>query len=120
LIGGEMKKDLGSYILTRQEHLIMKIIWERGSATVRDVYNALSHRKPKAYTTILTLMQILERKGVLSRRREGHYHLYSPILSRRQATKNQINDLLDNYFNGSPAMLIENVQKAEFQTIGRQ
>jgi len=112
-----MKKDLDSYILTRQELLIMKVIWERGSATVREVYDTLFQRKPKAYTTILTLMQILERKGVLARRRIGRTHHYSPVLSRKQATINQVNDLLDSFFDGNSNMLIENILKTELQTI---
>ena len=104
-----MKKDLDSYILTRQELRIMKIIWKRGNATVRDVCDILSAGKPKAYTTILTLMQILERKGALVRRKTGRSYLYSPLFSRRQAARNQVNDLLDRFFDGNPDKLIETV-----------
>ena len=112
-----MKKDLDTYTLTKQELLIMKIIWERGRTTVKDVYETLSRREPKAYTTILTLMKILERKGVLSRKRKGHCHLYHPILSRRQATRNQINELLDQYFEGNLNLLIDNVLRTELQIV---
>jgi len=111
-----MKKDLDSYILTRQELLIMKVIWERGSATVRDVCNVISKRKPTAYTTILTLMQILEKKGALVRKRIGRSYLYSPLFSKRQATRNQVNDLLNRFFDGNPDKLIETVLENEFRT----
>jgi len=111
-----MKKDLDSYILTRQELLIMKIIWDRGSATVREVCDILSQRKAIAYTTILTFMQVLERKGVLVRSRIGRCHLYRPIFSRHQATRNQVTELLDHYFDGNPNMLIDTILKKEFET----
>jgi BlaI family transcriptional regulator, penicillinase repressor len=109
-----MKKDLDTYILTRQELLIMKVVWERGSATVRDVCDFISQKKPTAYTTILTLMQILEKKGALLRKRIGRSYLYSPIFSRRQATRNQVNDLLVRFFDGNPSKLIETVLENEF------
>lgn len=111
-----MKKDLDSYILTRQELLIMKVVWERGSATVRDVCDVISRKKVTAYTTILTLMQILEKKGALVRKRVGRSFLYSPLFSRRQATRNQVNDLLARFFDGNPNKLIETVLENEFQT----
>ena len=110
-----MKKDLDTYILTRQELLIMKVVWERGSATVRDVCDFISQKKPTAYTTILTLMQILEKKGALLRKRIGRSYLYSPIFSRRQATRNQVNDLLVRFFDGNPSKLIETVLENEFR-----
>jgi predicted transcriptional regulator len=104
-----MKKNLDSYILTRQELHIMKVVWERGSATVRDVCDVISQRKPTAYTTILTLMQILEKKGALIRQRTGRSYVYSPLFSRHQATRNQVNDLLTRFFDGNPDKLIETV-----------
>ena len=110
-----MKKDLDSYILTRKELLIMKVVWDRGSATVRDVCDVISKNKATAYTTILTLMQILEKKGALVRKRIGRSYLYSPVFSRRQATRNQVNDLLDRFFDGNPNKLIETVLEDEFQ-----
>ena len=58
-----MKRDLDSIILTRQELQIMKVIWQLGTATVKDVCDIMSQTKAVAYTTILTLMGILEEKG---------------------------------------------------------
>lgn len=101
-----MKKDLNSIILTRQELPIMKVVWARGAATVRDVCIALSAIKPTAYTTVLTLMGILEDKGVLSHVRSGRAYTYRPILSRQQATQNQVNDILSRFFDGSSEKLL--------------
>ena len=104
-----MKKDLDSIILTRQELQIMKVVWEKGAATVKEVCDAMSQRKVTAYTTILTLMGILEEKGALVHTRSGRAYVYSPLLSRQQATRNQVRDVLTRFFDGDPEKMIENV-----------
>ncbi len=109
-----MKRDLDSIILTRQELHIMKVVWERGSATVKDVCEIMSRRKPTAYTTILTLMGILEEKGALSHVRAGRAYLYKPLLTREQAVRNYIHDLVTRLFDGRPEKLIETVLNGEF------
>jgi BlaI family transcriptional regulator, penicillinase repressor len=108
-----MKRDLESIILTRQELLIMKVVWERGAASVKEVCDALSRRKVTAYTTILTLMGILEEKGALTHSRIGRAYIYKPILSRQQATRNQVHDVLTRFFDGSPEKMIETVIENE-------
>ena len=104
-----MKKDLDSIILTRQELQIMKVVWERGAATVKEVCDAMSQKKVTAYTTILTLMGILEEKGALVHTRSGRAYVYKPLLSRQQATRNQVHDVLTRFFDGDPEKFIENV-----------
>jgi BlaI family penicillinase repressor len=108
-----MKKDLASIILTKQELQIMKVVWDRGTATVRDVYETMTRKKATAYTTVLTLMGILEGKGALSHSRSGRAYVYRPLLSRQQATRNQVHDLLMRFFDGRPEKLIENVLENE-------
>jgi len=108
-----MKRDLDSIILTRQELQIMKVVWERGVATVKEVCDAMSQKKVTAYTTILTLMGILEEKGALVHSRAGRAYVYRPLLSRQQATRNQVHDVLTRFFDGSPEKLIENVLENE-------
>ncbi len=108
-----MKRDLDSLILTRQEFQIMKVVWEKGSATVREVCESISQRKPTAYTTVLTLMGILEEKGALSHTRLGRAYVYRPMLSNRQAVRNQLQDLITRLFDGSPLKLIESVLDQE-------
>ncbi len=109
-----MKRDLDSIILTRQELRIMKVVWERGSATVKDVCEVMSKRKRTAYTTILTLMGILEEKGALSHVRSGRAYLYKPLLSRKQAVRNQIHDVITRLFDGKPENLIETLLDSDF------
>jgi predicted transcriptional regulator len=101
-----MKKDLNSILLTRQELHIMKIVWDRGAATVRQVCDAMAQRRPTAYTTVLTLMGILEDKGALAHTRSGRTYVYKPVLSRREAARNQVRDLLTRFFDGRPENLI--------------
>lgn len=110
-----MKKDLDSIILTRQELHIMKVVWRLGAATVKEVCNAISQKKPTAYTTILTLMGILEEKGALMHTRMGRAYVYKPLLSRRQATRNQIEDVLARFFDSNPEKLIEYVVENEIK-----
>lgn len=108
-----MKKDLDSIILTRQELQIMKVVWDRGAAPVKEVCDTLSQTKVTAYTTILTLMGILEEKGALVHTRSGRAYVYKPLLSRQQATRNQVHDVLTRFFDGSPEKMIENVLENE-------
>jgi BlaI family transcriptional regulator, penicillinase repressor len=110
-----MKKDLDSIILTRQELQIMKVVWERGAASVKDVCDAMSRRKATAYTTILTLMGILEEKGALVHSRSGRAYIYRQVLTRQQATKNQVHDVLTRFFDGSPEKMIETVIENEIK-----
>jgi len=108
-----MKRDLDSIILTRQELEIMKVVWDRGVVKVGDVWEVISQKKATAYTTVLTLMGILEEKGVLCHARAGRAYVYKPLLTRRQATRNQIQDLIARFFDGRPEKLIENLLECE-------
>jgi len=108
-----MKKDINSIILTRQELQIMKVIWSLGTATVKDVCDSMSQTKAVAYTTILTLMGILEEKGALTHTRSGRAFLFRPILSRRQATRNQMRDVIARFFDGNPERLMGDVLENE-------
>jgi BlaI family penicillinase repressor len=108
-----MKKDINSLILTRQELQIMKVLWSLGTATVKDVCDSMSQTKAVAYTTILTLMGILEEKGALTHTRSGRAFLFRPILSRRQATRNQMRDVIARFFDGNPERLMGDVLENE-------
>jgi BlaI family penicillinase repressor len=108
-----MKKDLDSMILTRQELEIMKVVWDRGSAKVREVCEVISQKKRTAYTTVLTLMGILEEKGALVHSRSGRAYVYQPLLTRERATRNQVQDVITRFFAGQPEKLLENVLECE-------
>jgi len=110
-----MKRDLKSIILTRQELQIMKVVWSLGSATVKEVCASICQVKPTAYTTILTLMGILEEKGALVHERMGRAYVYKPLLSKRQATKNQVGDLMSRFFDGDPEKMVAYILENEIK-----
>jgi BlaI family transcriptional regulator, penicillinase repressor len=88
-------------ILTRAESEIMSVLWSRGAATVHDVVAALP-RAP-AYTSVLTMLRILEKKGYLTREPEpggGRAHVYRPLIAASQARRQHVRDLIDRLFGG--------------------
>ncbi len=101
-----MKRERKPVLLTRQELKIMKVIWERGPSTVKDVWEAMSKEKPIAYTTVLTIMAILERKEVLTHDKSRHAFVYHPLISRGQVTRNHVRDIVAQYFDDKPENLL--------------
>jgi BlaI family penicillinase repressor len=93
-------------VLTDQELEIMKIIWTRGSATVRDVYEELLKRRKIAYTTVMTMMGILEQKGHLKKSTEERAYVYTPSQPQREVVGNMVQDFLKRVFNGSAKPLL--------------
>lgn len=106
-----MKKDLDKVILTPHELEVMKIVWELGAASVRNVHSLLSERKRVAYTTVLTIMGILENKGVLTHTTAGRAFIYRPLLSKRQAMHNQVCDVVERFFDGNAQKMIEYISR---------
>jgi BlaI family transcriptional regulator, penicillinase repressor len=100
---------IDSILLTRNELRIMNAVWDEGTATVRDVWHTISSQKAIAYTTILTFMRVLERKGALAHTLSGRAFLYRPILTREQAAKNHMFDSIERYFDGCPDKLLMHV-----------
>jgi predicted transcriptional regulator len=92
--------------LAPQELEIMKAVWARRSATVRDVYEDLRARRRVAYTTVMTMMNILERKGHLKKRAEGRSFVYQPARPKRQVMRAMVREFLDRVFGGSAEPLL--------------
>jgi len=97
---------LAKPVLTDQELEIMKIVWVRGSATVRDVYEELLKRRKIAYTTVMTMMGILEQKGHLKKSADERAYLYTPAQPQREVVGNMVHDFLKRVFNGSAKPLL--------------
>jgi BlaI family transcriptional regulator, penicillinase repressor len=95
--------------LTEQELEIMKVVWERPASTVRDVYEALRERKAVAYTTVMTMMNILETKGHLVKRAEGRAYVYEPAQAKTQVISSMVQEFLDRVFNGAAQPLLLNL-----------
>ncbi|MBI3679168.1 MAG: BlaI/MecI/CopY family transcriptional regulator [Acidobacteria bacterium] len=95
-----------SLTLTAQELEIMKIIWGRRRATVRDVYETLLERRRIAYTTVMTMMKILEQKGHLKKTAAEKAYLYTPTRPKNQVVKSMVRDFVERVFNGSAEPLV--------------
>ena len=91
--------------LGRLELQIMNVVWDRGKATVHDVKNALSRRKP-AYSTILTMMRKLEVKGYLEHEVDGRTYVYRPLISQQAVRQGVLGDLVERLFEGSTSLLL--------------
>jgi predicted transcriptional regulator len=92
--------------LTGQELEIMKIVWPLGAATVRDVYETLRERRQIAYTTVMTMMKILEEKGHLKRKQEDRAYVYRPTRPEQQVLRSMVRDFVDRVFDGSAQPLL--------------
>ena len=84
----------------------MKIVWELKSVTVRDVYEALRERRKIAYTTVMTMMNILEQKQHLKKRRSERAYVYQPARPKKQVVKAMVEDFVNRVFNGSARPLL--------------
>ena len=93
-------------VLTDQELEIMKVVWERGSATVRDVYEELLKQRKIAYTTVMTMMGILEQKGRLKRTSSDRAYLYTPAQPRSEVVGKMVHDFVTRVFDGSAKPLL--------------
>src|SRR5271166_3807404 len=95
-----------SKTLTGQELEIMKIVWERQTATVRDVYEALLERRKVAYTTVMTMMKILENKGYLNKKQVERAYVYRATQEKNRVIRAMVRDFVNRVFNGSAEPLL--------------
>jgi predicted transcriptional regulator len=95
-----MKEEQKSRTLTKAELNLMNILWDKGQATVNELVDALPEPKP-AYTTVLTVMQVLTKKQVLRFEKQGKANVYIPLLSREEYLNNFMDETRDSLFRGS-------------------
>ena len=84
----------------------MKVVWKLGPATVRQVYEALLKRRKIAYTTVMTMMNILEQKGFLKKRQGEKAYVYATSKPEQQVLRAIVRDFVDRVFNGSAEPLL--------------
>jgi predicted transcriptional regulator len=114
-----------SATLTEQELEIMKVVWDRESATVRDVYEALLERRKVAYTTVMTMMKILEQKKYLKKTQADRAYLYHPAQPKRQVVGAMVREFVNRVFNGSAEPLLvhlveeHDLTRADLEEIAR-
>jgi predicted transcriptional regulator len=85
---------------------ILRVLWQRGPSTVREVQEVLNSEKPTGYTTILKFMQIMHDKGLLVRDESHRSHVYRPALPAEKTQRQLVADLLDRAFEGSAEKLV--------------
>jgi BlaI family transcriptional regulator, penicillinase repressor len=105
-------------VLTDQELEIMKIVWQRGSATVREVYEELLKSRKVAYTTVMTMMGILEQKGRLTKTSRDRAYVYSPSEPQQKVVGSMVQEFVKRVFDGSAKPLL--VHLAENKKISQQ
>jgi BlaI family transcriptional regulator, penicillinase repressor len=91
---------------TEKELEILRIVWEKGAISVKDVHEHLGGDEINGYTTILKLMQIMHEKGHLARQKSGKLHLYKAIATQENTQQQLLNRMIDTVFSGSAADLV--------------
>lgn len=98
-----------SAILTEAELRIMNVLWDRGSATVHEVLQALPEKPALAYNSVLTIVRILEKKGYLKHLKDKRAHVYTPLVERKEATRSEVRRLVSRFFGDSHELLVLNI-----------
>jgi predicted transcriptional regulator len=91
---------------TESELEILRVLWEKGPSTVREVHEILGQSKDAGYTTTLKLMQIMHEKGLLERDTSNKTHVYSAAVSQENTQRQLLDKMIDTVFNGSASQLV--------------
>ena len=108
------KKDkAGDRLLTDVELELMTIIWSRGQTTVKEVAEALPKSRRLAYTSVATVMKILENKGYLRCDKRSYAHTFSPLVDKQTYEESCLDHVVDNVFDGEPVALVQRLLTAK-------
>jgi BlaI family penicillinase repressor len=99
--------------LTDAEARVMAVIWQRDTATVGDVVAALKRKRAVTYSTVQTMLRILETKGYVAHDKVERAFVYRPLIDQRQARQRALRHLVSRLFDGSPSLLVLNVLEDE-------
>ncbi len=89
------------------EMQVLSVLWERGPSTAREVLEAMPDGKKRAYTSILSVMQVMEKKGLLTHSNKGVAHLYQPTVSKSNVLQPFLHRVLKEVFGGRPAAMMQ-------------
>ena len=95
--------------LAKTEWQVMKAVWEKGEATVKEVLAALQSDRSWAYTTVMTMLDRLHKKGYVRRAKSGKAYTYCPAVSRTEATRGELTEFLERVFDGAVGPLVANL-----------
>ena len=99
--------------LTETELRLMDVLWARGPSTAREVLEALPEGEGRAYSTVRTMLGVLEQKGYVTHREVGRAFVYEPEVERREARASAVRHLVRRFFNDSPEQLVLNLIEEE-------
>jgi predicted transcriptional regulator len=103
------------------QQAVMEVVWRKGEASVQQVLDAMPNDPKPAYTTVLSVLQKLEKAGWVHHRKEGRSYVYLPRRSRAQAGSESLRRFLDGVFRGDPTLLFESLisdDRIDEQTLG--
>jgi BlaI family penicillinase repressor len=95
--------------LGKLQNAVMQTVWRLGQATTRQVWEQLNRERPLAYTSVLSIMQRLERTGWLRHRVEGRTYVYEAILSREQEGRRSLKDFIRKVFHGDSQVVLQHL-----------
>ena len=98
---------------TDRELGILKILWERGEATVREVYEEMSRELPIVQNTVQAFLRTMEEKHLVAHRVEGRSFVYRPLVARDATARRLVSGLLDRVFDGATDQLVQSLLSAE-------
>ena len=101
-----MRKKQDNSLLTEVELEFMTVVWATGGGTVRDILAVLNKAQERAYTSVATVLKIMEQKGFLTSERADRSLIYRPAIPKAEYQKTSLKDLSSKLFNGTPAALV--------------
>ena len=109
----ESNKKNQDRLLTETELELMNILWKLGQGSVHEVMAALSQDRPLAYTSVSTMLRILEQKNFVGSQKEGRGHLYFPKIKKENYEKTSIQNLVEKVFDGTPSAMVKRLLENE-------
>ena len=91
---------------------ILQVLWDAGEASTQEIHKSLEADRGLALTTVATLLSRLEKRGVLSHRKQGRQYVYKPLISRKDVRRSKIRELTETLFEGDPTELIHHLVRS--------
>ncbi len=111
-MGKSKTKTTDEKMLTDVELELMTILWKLNEGSVADVIEGLPKNRDLAYTSVSTILRILEQKGIVKTRKEGRGHIYIPALMKSEYEKKAVSHIVDRVFDGTPVALVKQLLNA--------
>jgi predicted transcriptional regulator len=88
---------------------VLRVLWQRSPLSVREVMDELNRRRPRAYTSVMSLLNVMTDKGLLARKAQGRAFVYSPKAGRQRTMRRMVADLLGRAFEGSASLMVSHL-----------